>query len=773
MPPRSDGPTTAPTSVLNVAAEQIGHDSASDLGQQAGIVTAASAAVSGGEPHANLPGVLADVPVAVLVIDQDTDSVVYANTAAVELAGNVGLPVDVDTWGAAAGLTDLNGSPLASSNGPLSTVAQGRPVTGEAVRLAPGTSTERHRAEADDGQRDQLLWVTGFPLSQAGSGQQLALVVFLHLDPVEQVGDPDAYLQALRERAVIATEITFTITDPRQPDNPLIWVNPSFTRVTGYEAEEVVGRNCRFLQGPATDPAAVEGIRSALRERRTHTTTVLNYRKDGTAFWNQLSISPVFDGEGELVSFVGVQTDVTERVRVEREREAAFAAEQAARHEAELARSIAEQARADAEQAQAEAERAQGRLALMAEATSALIATLDMSELLERLAGLCVPRLADWVFVTLIDDHGQVVGTASLHPEGRTDDLAVIAAHAMHLPTSSPSRRSIASSRSVLLEPITPEVLDEVIGDPTVIEAFQRLGGSSVLTVPMVARRRTLGAIALVRSDAERTFGREDVELVEDLAGRAALAMDNVRLYQQEHTVADTLQRSLLPELPDIAGLESAAHYVSASTAADVGGDFYDLLQLPDGSVGIVVGDVVGHDVAAAAAMGHLRGLLRACVWDAEDPDPGTVLARVDRLVQGLRVASLATMVYARAERPSEPGGSWRLHLANAGHPPVLLRSPGGAVQVVDGVTGLLVGVDATTQRDTLRLDVPPGTTLIAYTDGLIERPGLDMDQGIHALCERLVAAPVAAGPRELCDAAVSGALDHRDDVALIGVRFG
>src|ERR671920_1005272 len=145
-------------------------------------------------------------------------------------------------------------------------------------------------------------------------------------------------------------------------------------------------------------------------------------------------------------------------------------------------------------------------------------------------------------------------------------------------------------------------------------------------------------------------------------------AMDNVRLYQQEHTVADTLQRSLLPELPAIPGVESAAHYVSASSAADVGGDFYDLLHLPDGSIGIAVGDVVGHDVAAAAAMGHLRGVLRACIWDAEDADPGRVLARVDRLVQGLRVAPLATMVYARAVPPAAPGSPWRLHVANAGH---------------------------------------------------------------------------------------------------------
>jgi PAS domain S-box-containing protein len=755
-----------------------GLEAAAELGRQAGIVTAASAAVSrhGGSAgaHGTLPGVLADVPVAVLVIDQKASSVVYANAAAVQLAGNVGLPVDVDTWGASAGLTDLSGEPLASSSGPLSAVAQGRPVTGEAVRLSPGTSTEPVRAGAADESSDQLLWVTGFPLSHADSQEQLSLVVFLHLDAPEEVEDPDAYLQALRDRAVIATDITFTITDPRRPDNPLIWVNPSFTRITGYEPDEVIGRNCRFLQGAATAPEAVAEIRAALQARRTVTTTLLNYRKDGTAFWNQLSISPVFDGDGDLVSFVGVQTDVTERVRVEREREAAFAAEQAARQEAELARAVAERAQSDAERAQAEAERAQARLALMAEATSALIATLDMAELLDRLAGLCVPLLADWVYLTLADEYGGIHDAVARHRDGHEADLQEFTSlHVMHLPTTSPSRRSITTAQPVLLEEVTPEILAEAVPSAGAREAFLRMGGKSVLTVPMVARRRTLGAIALVRGDGDRPFGRSDVELVLDLASRAALALDNVRLYQREHSVADTLQRSLLPVLPEVAGLESAAHYVSASSAADVGGDFYDLLDLPDGSVAVAVGDVVGHDVAAAATMGHLRGVLRACIWDAEDADPGHVLTRVDRLVQGLGVASLATMVYARALRPEAPGRPWRLHVANAGHPPMLLRSPDGDVRVLDGITGLLVGVDTESRRETVVVEVPSGSTLVAYTDGLIERPGADLDQGVAELRARLAGAPTDAGPRELCDAAVSGALDHRDDVALIAVRLG
>ncbi|SET70769.1 GAF domain-containing SpoIIE family protein phosphatase [Geodermatophilus poikilotrophus] len=734
--------------------------------EEAGVVSAATAVLSerAGTASTALPGVLADVPVAVLLIDRSVGAVTYANTAAVELAGNVRLPVDIDTWGSSVGLTDLGGQPLASTSGPLSLVAQGLPVTGEAVRIGPG------RGQRDGARRDQLLWVTGFPLSRPDGDEHLSLVVFLEVDG--GASDPaGAQLQALRERAVVATDIAFTITDPRRPDDPLVWVNPSFSRITGYSAEEVVGRNCRFLQGPATDPATVAEIRAALDARQAITTVLLNHRKDGTAFWNQLSISPVFDGEGELVSFVGVQTDVTERVRVEHEREAAFAAEQTARQEAELARAAAERAQADAERARADAERVQGHLALMAEATTTLIATLDLTDLLDRLARLCVPLLADWVFISLVDDGGTVRETASRHRDGFADELRLLATqHVGHLPEVSPTRRSIATSRPVLV-PHAGD-LDGLFSSAATREAAERLGVGSLLAVPMVARRRTRGAILLGRRDTGRPFGQEDVDLAEDLARRAALAMDNVRLYQQEHTVADTLQRSLLPQLPVIPGVESAAHYVSASTAADVGGDFYDLLHLPDGSIGVVIGDVVGHDVAAAAAMGHLRGLIRACAWEAPDPDPAAVLARVDRLVQGLGVASMATMVYARAVPPAEDGAPWRVYLASAGHPPPLLRTPDGEVQLLDGVTGLLIGVDGTLPRRSTAIDLPRAATLLAYTDGLIERPGTDLDEGIAELVERLVAAPAGAAPRQLCDAAVAGSLDGRDDVALIAVRF-
>jgi PAS domain S-box-containing protein len=742
---------------------------AEDSDQQSSIVGAAEAAVSATSTQrgaqAALPAVLADVPVAVLVIDRAEGTVTYANTAAIELAGNVGLPVPVDVWGAAAGLTDLTGAPLASTGNPLSRLGEGRPVTGEAVRLSAGRSSDGSRASAAAG-TDRLLWVTGFPLSHSASEQQLALVVFLQLEDGDALADPETQLQALRERAVVATDIAFTITDPRQPDDPLVWVNPSFTRISGYDYEESVGRNCRFLQGPATDRETVARVREALRTRQPVTTTLLNYRKDGTAFWNQLSITPVFDGEGELVSFVGVQTDVTERVRVEDDRAAAFAAEQAARQEAEVAHAAAERARVDAE-------RAQNRLALMAEATSTLSATLDMDDLIDRLAGLCVPLLADWVFLTLADEHGTITGTAATHRRGLQPELRDFAARWLaDAPTRSPARRVLRTAEPVLTDPVTPEWLEEVLPNPATRAALAQLGICSMLTVPLVARRRTLGVLSMVAEQPERRFTVEDADLARDLSRRAAMAMDNVRLYQQEHSVAETLQRSLLPVLPEIPGLTVAGHYVSASSAADVGGDFYDLLHLPDGSVGIAIGDVVGHDVAAAAAMGHLRGLLRAVVWDAGDAEPGELLGRVDRLVQGLHVAPLATMAYARAVRPAAGGGPWRLTLANAGHPPLALRSPDGTVRLLDGITGLLVGVREGAHRASTAVDVVPGSTLVAFTDGLIERPGLDLDAGLAQLVGRLAAAPADATPAELCLHAVGPAPDRRDDVAVLAVRF-
>jgi PAS domain S-box-containing protein len=559
----------------------------------------------------------------------------------------------------------------------------------------------------------------------------------------------DAGEAAIRDRAVVAAGLSFTITDARRPDNPLVFVNPAFERTTGYSRAEVQGRNCRFLQGPDTDSRAVQQVRQAIERQQHATITLLNYRKDGTAFWNELSLSPVHDAQGELTHFVGIQADVTARVHVEQERERHLIAERTAR---------------------AEAERAQRRLALLAEATSMLAATLDVDESLDRLTGLVVPLMADWCTVHLLATDGSVQRVASRHrdadklpllrrleelqPEGLSDDSC--------------TAKVLGGGPATLIE-VDESALLGGISDPELVEVYRQVGLRSAIVVPLRARNHVLGVLSLFTDGSGRTFDSDDLSMAADLARRAALTVDNARLYSREHEVAEQLQRSLLPQLPDVPGLDRAARYLPGSTAAQVGGDWYDLFALPDGTVGIAVGDVMGHDMTAAAAMGQLRSVLQSYAWQGSSP--AVVLDRLDQLVQGLDMAQLATCLYGRLEPPRD-GGPGRLRLANAGHLPPALRSPDGAVRLVGTEASLLVGAALGIERDEVQEPIETGTVLVLYTDGLVEHRGRPIDEGLEALTRALSSAPEGDADaicEHLLAELTDGDLD--DDVALLVVR--
>jgi PAS domain S-box-containing protein len=737
----------------------------------------AGGAVAGGTVDGNLAGAVADAglprvlpgaPAAVLVIDLHDRTVVYANAPAMELTGDrVRLPVDIDEWGDAAGLTDLGGQRMSETRSPLSLVARGLPVAGEpvAVRDAArrGSSATTEQREASEG---RLLWATGFGLSGvtdgtaaaqlAGSLTDRALLVLQQLSGTEH-GDRRR-LEVLRDRAVVATDMSFTITDPRQPDDPLIWVNPSFTRLTGYPADEVTGRNCRLLQGPNTDPAAVRRISEALQRREVITEVLLNYRRDGTAYWNQVSISPVFDGNGELVNFVGVQNDVTERVMVEQERRAALA----------------------------EAEEARSQLRLLAETTTQMTGALDVADACARLARSLVPGLADMCAVDLLERPGvgspQRLAVAGREPadEAALRELGELRDY--RVGGGSDTGAVLAGDSPVLLPELPEHGLDRYPDDPDAAAVYDRLRLKSVMVVPIRARGRVLGALTLVTQQPYgRRYTSRDLHLAADLAGRAGLAVDNVRLYQVEHAAAATLQRSLLPAVPDVEGMQVAARYLVGVDGNQVGGDWYDALNLPDGSVGIAVGDVVGHDLRAAAAMGQLRGVLRSYAWDGGRP--GSVLDRCDQLVQGLEMAAMATAVYARIEPlGAEIGGAGErlLRYANAGHPTPLLLEPDGKLVRLDEHRSPMIGAvprlgrRSAEGRSDAAVRMRPGSTLLLYTDGLTDIPGEDADERTELL-ER-TAAGLAAGSN--AESVVDGVLqaclpdELRDDVAVLAVRL-
>ena len=680
-----------------------------------------------------LPRVLHGAPAAVLVVDLDRRQVVSANPAAAALTGErLRLPVGVDAWSAAAGLADASGP------SPLARLADGDALAGEPVLVPP-----------DAGGEGRLLWLTGCPLAAGPAGRQ-ALAVFLQLASPE--GDRRR-LALLRDRAVIATEMSFTITDPHLPDHPLVWVNPSFTRLTGYRFDEVVGRNCRFLQGPNTDPAAVARLGAALRARRPITEVLLNHRRDGTAFWNQLSVSPVLDAAGEVVNFVGVQNDVTERVLVEQDRRAALA----------------------------DAEEARARLRLLAEATTQMTEARDVADACARLARIAVPELADLCAVDLPEQPGPpahrgpvrrvAVAARDVADERRLREFGGRRAARRGPDTT---RGVLDGGAPVLIAELPGSGADRYPDDPVAAELFEGMRPRSAMVVPLRARGRVLGALTLATQHPYgRRYGQHDLHLAADLAGRAGLAVDNVRLYELEHAAAVTLQRSLLPVVPEVAGLQVAARYAVGVDGNQVGGDWYDVLPLSDGAVGIAVGDVVGHDLGAAAAMGQLRAVVRSYAFGGDAP--GSVLDRCDQLVQGLEMAALATAVYARLDPPG-PDGVRVLHYANAGHPAPLLRTAAGGLVRLDGHRSPMIGVVPTTGagRGAARVRCAPGSVLLLHTDGLTDLPGADADERTALLERTLAGVPVGASAEAVVESVLAACMPEQpgDDVALLAVRL-
>jgi PAS domain S-box-containing protein len=681
-----------------------------------------------------LPRVLHDSPAAMLLVDLNRSEVTYANRQAILMAPDSGLPMKINDWAEAAGLRDSEGVPLSDTRSPLSRIAAGQPVAGESVTAARDSGVVLAR---------EPLWVTGFPLTDAPGLSDRGLVVFFRLaDASAGTRAVEDVLSGLRDRAVLATDVSFTISDPDQEDNPLVWVNPAFVRITGYTFEETVGRNCRFLQGPATDRDTVRAMREALGAQQSITVTLLNYRKDGTAFWNEVSMSPVFDGDGKLTNFVGVQADVTARVQAEAEREAAYRA----------------------------AERAQNRLTVLAGVSAALSTTLDVGEALHRMAAELVPAFADWCAVDMPGPQG-VRRVAVAHR-----DLSRVAALRAVPPTAgvrgSVVSAVLAAGQPQLFSEIDDARLAELAGPPERLALLREVGVTSGLVVPLRARSRVLGALTLGLTNGDRRFDEDDLQMAADIGRRAGLAVDNAQLFAREHEVAVALQRSMLPRVPPVPGLEVSAHYFAGSERADVGGDWYDVLPLPDGSVGVAVGDVMGHDLIAAAAMGQLRSVLRSYAWEGHRPSE--VLERLDRLVQGLGMAQLATCVYGRL-LPVEGGAL--LRYANAGHLPPVVQSRTGDVEVLDGGKSVLIGAPGGSSeggRPDGSAFIPRGATVILYTDGLVEDRETDIDAGVAKLCALVAGHDPALGVSTLCDRLLDELLTgpRTDDAAVVAVRI-
>jgi serine phosphatase RsbU (regulator of sigma subunit) len=405
------------------------------------------------------------------------------------------------------------------------------------------------------------------------------------------------------------------------------------------------------------------------------------------------------------------------------------------------------------------------KLGFLAQASVELAASLDYEATLRKVAWLAVPRLADWCAISLEQD-GILRALAVAHADPAKVALAQALQERYPADPSDEhgSYRVLRTGESLLIPEIPDTLLEAAARDEEHLRLIRALNLRSALTVALKARGRTFGVISWVNGETGRRFDHSDVEFGEDIARRAAVAIDNSLLHSELRQIADRLQEAVLPaELPTVTGWELASSY-SPAGMGDVGGDFYDALPLGGDRLALVIGDVMGRGVEAAAAMAQIRAALRAFI--AVDPDPAAVMNRLDLFYEQFPTDQLVTVLYALAD----PGRD-EVVLACAGHPPPLLMSPSGTPEFIEAARGTLLGAGPA-ERTTTTVGLKPGQTLLMFTDGLIERRDEDLEESKERLLD--VCSTLPEGPEGLDLEALAVAMrdpTRDDDIAILAAR--
>ncbi|MGW2256206.1 SpoIIE family protein phosphatase, partial [Kitasatospora sp. NPDC001660] len=433
-----------------------------------------------------------------------------------------------------------------------------------------------------------------------------------------------------------------------------------------------------------------------------------------------------------------------------------------------------------------QAEAARARLKLLYDAGLRVGTTLDVERTAQELADVVVPRFADFVTVELAeavlrgDEPLPGTGTAG-GPRIRRVAVGGIREDRPFYPVGSqisplpgtPEATAMGGGRAALAADLRQAHAWRA-RDPQTADRILEYGVHSLISAPLKARGLTLGTVTFWRAGESAPFGEEDVAFAEELVARAAMSVDNARRYTREHRMAETLQRSLLPRgLPEQNAMEVAYRYRPAQQG--VGGDWFDVVPLPGFRVALVVGDVVGHGLHAAATMGRLRTAVLN--FSALDLPPDELLARLDELVGRLDpraaedeetvVVTGATCLYAIYDPVSG-----HCAVARAGHPPPALVRTDGSVEYVDLPAGPPLGVGGL-PFETTELQLVPGTALVLYTDGLVTNRERDLETGLASLRRSLAEAHADGSPEETCRAVFEALVPPHpsDDIALLVAR--
>nr|WP_234008876.1 SpoIIE family protein phosphatase [Streptomyces sp. Mg1] len=437
-----------------------------------------------------------------------------------------------------------------------------------------------------------------------------------------------------------------------------------------------------------------------------------------------------------------------------------------------------------------EQHRARERLALLNDVSAQVGSTLDVMRTAQEMADVAVGRLADFISVDLLDGlfrgvepRPSATGSVALRRAAQgsilpgTPESVIQPGEVDYYPESSPPARCLNTGRSSLHRTLDEAIESWRVADPERAGKVRDFGMHSIMVIPLRARGITLGVAVLVRHRCQDSFDEDDLLLAEEIAARAAVAVDNARRFTRERATALALQRSLLPQrLPAQEAVEVAYRYLPARSRAGLGGDWFDVIPLSGARVALVVGDVVGHGLRASATMGRLRTAVRTLA-DVDLP-PEELLVHLDDLVTHLRAeedaedpeAEIVTDLIATCLYLVYDPVSRRCAAAGAGHPPPAVVTPDGKAEFIDLPVGPPLGVGGL-PFEAVEWEVPRGSILVLYTDGLVEVPEHDLGKGM-ALLRRRLERP-AHSLEATCDDLVQNLLpaQQADDVALLVAR--
>ncbi|MEJ8671689.1 SpoIIE family protein phosphatase [Streptomyces sp. MS1.AVA.1] len=546
---------------------------------------------------------------------------------------------------------------------------------------------------------------------------------------------------ALCERLINQSPIGIALLDP---DLRYLLVNPALERIDATPAEDHVGRRLRETL-PLPD---IDTIESSLRQVLTTGTPLLDQYHVGRPpadpenehAWS-LSFYRLEDPGGRVLGAAISFVDVTERHR-----------------------------------AAAEADRARRRLALIADASTRVGTSLEVDRTAHELAEVATPELADVVAVDILDS--ALACRRNRKPDNGPELFRALALKAAYpsvaLRAADPPGDLAAydgdrlvtlcvhTGLPILVRHVGEQDLPRIARDDEATALLARAGVHSYLAVPLIAHGEVLGALDLKRTRNPVPFDQDDVVLASELASRAAVAIDNARWFQSVRNTALTLQRSLLPDHPPHhTGLELASRYQPAQATSEVGGDWYDVIPLEDDKTALVVGDVMGNGIDAAATIGRLR--TATCAYADLDLEPGSVLQHLDKITCDLE-HYIVTCLYAVYDPRTG-----QCHIANAGHMPPALARPAAPRSCWNCLAAPL-GVGGI-PFETTTVELSPGDLLVLYTDGLVETRLHPIDDRLNVLLGFL------DEPRrpleETCDLLLYGLRhpDDHDDVALLVAR--